>query len=143
MPESGRNDLLRLHHIGYVVSSIDQVVASFVESVNGSWDGAVYHDPIQKVRVTFIDTPGTTVQIELVEPAGEQSPVRAFLTAGGGLHHLCYEVHDCEQALATVRERKGMIVRRPKPAIAFNGRKIGWAITAEKLLIELLEIGQE
>jgi methylmalonyl-CoA/ethylmalonyl-CoA epimerase len=143
VPESGRNDLLRLHHVGYVVSSIDQTIESFTESVNGSWDGAVYHDPIQKVRVTFIDTPGTRVQIELVEPDGEQSPVRAFLAAGGGLHHLCYEVHDCEQALAKVRDRKGMIVRRPKPAVAFQGRRIAWAITAEKLLIEFLEIDRE
>jgi methylmalonyl-CoA/ethylmalonyl-CoA epimerase len=81
------------------------------------------------------------VQIELVAPADDGSPVQAFLAAGGGLHHLCYEVMDCERALRTVRERKGMIVRRPKPAVAFGGRKIAWAVTAEKLLIELLEAG--
>ncbi len=135
------DDLLRLHHVGYVVGSIDETVASFTTSVNGSWNGSVFLDPIQKVRVTFIDTPGTTVQVELVEPAADASPVRAFLATGGGLHHLCYEVHDCERALRLVRERNGLIVRRPKPAVAFGGRKIAWAITAEKLLIELLEVG--
>lgn len=138
MPQTD-GSLSKLHHVGYVVGNIDQTVQSFVASVNGSWDGAVYHDPIQKVRVTFIGTPGTSVQIELVEPADEGSPVRAFLANGGGLHHLCYEVDDCEAALRQVREKNGLVVRRPKPAVAFEGRKIAWAITAEKLLIELLE----
>jgi methylmalonyl-CoA/ethylmalonyl-CoA epimerase len=127
--------------VGYVVSSIEETVESFSRSVNGTWNGIVIHDPIQKVRVTFVDTPGTNVQIELVEPAAEQSPVRTFLATGGGLHHLCYEVHDCNCTLAKMRERKAMIVRRPKPAAAFGGRNIAWVLTAEKLLIELLEIG--
>lgn len=141
--ENSGDDLLRLHHVGYVVGSIDETVASFTKSVNGAWDGSVFHDPIQKVRVTFIDTPGSNTQIELVEPADEASPVRAFLSAGGGLHHLCYEVRDCERTLRLIRERKGIIVRRAKPAVAFGGRKIAWAITAEKLLIELLETGTD
>lgn len=135
------DDFLRLHHVGYVVASIDHTVASFAKSVNGSWNGSVFHDPIQRVRVTFINTPGTGVQIELVEPADDASPVRAFLGNGGGLHHLCYEVHDCERTLRLIRERDGMVVRRAKPAVAFGGRRIAWAITAEKLLVELVETG--
>jgi methylmalonyl-CoA/ethylmalonyl-CoA epimerase len=111
--------------------------------VNGFWNGWVVYDPIQKVRVTFINTPGSNVQIELVEPAETTSPVVAFLETGGGLHHLCYEVHDCERTLQLVRNRDGMIVRRAKPATAFGGRKIAWAITAEKLLVELLETGPD
>lgn len=141
MAENAGDDLLRLHHVGYIVANIEQTIDSFVKSVNGVWNGAIFHDPIQKVRVTFIDTPGTTVQIELVEPADQASPVSAFLAAGGGLHHVCYEVQDCDRTLTKMRERKAMIVRRPKPAVAFGGRKIAWAITAEKLLIELLEVG--
>jgi methylmalonyl-CoA/ethylmalonyl-CoA epimerase len=52
---------------------------------------------------------------------------------------MCFEVENCEAALAAVRQRQGMVVRRPRPAVAFNGRKIAWALTAEKLLVELLE----
>jgi methylmalonyl-CoA/ethylmalonyl-CoA epimerase len=134
-----KRNLLRLHHFGFVVNSIDQTVASFARSVNGSWDGAIFHDPIQKVKVTFLLMPGTDVQMELVEPAEEKSPVRAFLEKGGGLHHLCYEVEDCEHAITAMRKLGSMIVKRPKPAVAFQGRKIAWVLTSEKLLIELLE----
>ena len=77
--------------------------------------------------------------MELVEPAGPQSPVRAFLGKGGGLHHFCYEVEDCEAAMFSMRNRGSMIVRRPNPAVAFQGRRIAWVLTSEKLLIELLE----
>ncbi len=31
------------------------------------------------------------------------------------------------------------VVRRPKPAVAFAGRRIAWMFTQEKLLVELLE----
>lgn len=30
--------------------------------------------------------------LELVQPAGEKSPVTPFLRRGGGLHYLCYEI---------------------------------------------------
>ena len=83
--------------------------------------------------------PGTDAQMELVEPAGLQSPVRAFLDKGGGLHHFCYEVEDCEAAISSMRSRGSMIVKRPNPAVAFQGRRIAWVLTSEKLLIELLE----
>jgi methylmalonyl-CoA/ethylmalonyl-CoA epimerase len=128
-----------LHHVGFVVSSIDGSANSFLRSLNGTWDGEIFHDPLQRVKVAFLSTPGTDVQIELVEPAAGQSPVRSFLTQGGGLHHLCYEVEDCDQMLGAMRQRGGMIVSRPKPAVAFGGRRIAWALTAEKLLLEFLE----
>jgi methylmalonyl-CoA/ethylmalonyl-CoA epimerase len=125
--------------VGFVISSIDQTVTSFARSVHGSWDGEIFHDPIQRVKVTFLLMPGTDVQMELVEPAGGESPVQAFLEKGGGLHHVCYEVADCERTIIAMRECGSMIVKRPKPAVAFQGRRIAWVLTSEKLLIELLE----
>ena len=129
----------RFHHVGFVVNNIAEMAVGFTRSVNGAWNGAVFEDPIQKVKVTFLSTPGSTVQIELVEPVGPDSPVRAFLEKGGGLHHLCYEVKDCEEALSVIRQNGGKIVRRSKPAIAFGGRNIAWALTEQKLLIEFLD----
>ena len=114
-------------------------MTSFARSVNASWDGKIFHDPVQRVNVTFLSMPGTDAQMELVEPAGTQSPVLAFLDKGGGLHHLCYEVENCEAAICSMRKRGSMIVKRPKPAVAFQGRRIAWVLTSEKLLIELLE----
>ncbi len=130
---------MRLHHIGFVVSDIENSVSGFIHSLGMSWDGAIYQDPKQKVRVTFLATGPGCAQIELVEPAGDKSPVAKFLSRGGGQHHLCYEVDDIEHALSVFKARKASIAQRPSPAVAFEGRRIAWFVTQERLVVELLE----
>ena len=131
---------MRLHHVGYVVADIASSVAGFQDSLSASWDGQVFTDPYQKVKVTFLCTGPGDAQIELVEPVGDDSPVLRFLSdKGGGLHHVCYEVRDVEQELSAFKTRGALIVKRPKPAVAFQGRRIAWVLTPEKLLVELLE----
>ena len=80
------------------------------------------------------------MQIELVEPAGENSPVRRFLEASnGGMHHLCYEVAELEESVRAARASGSLLVRPPKPAVAFENRRIAWILTPQRLLIEYLE----
>lgn len=131
---------LRFHHIGFVVSSIEDCAESFARGLGASWDGKITFDPIQKVRVTFLGGRSSTDPlIELVEPAEPQSPVSRFLKHGGGLHHLCYEVEDLEAHLDYCKSSGTIIMRSPVPAVAFNGRRIAWAITRKRLLLEFLE----
>lgn len=113
---------------------------AFVRSLDVIWDGQIWEDPQQKVKVAFLATemPGDS-QIELVAPVGIHSPVYSFLERGGGLHHVCYEVEDLALQINAMRSRGALLARPPKPAVAFAGRRIAWVITAEKLLVELLE----
>lgn len=130
----------RLHHIGYVVSSIDAAAPGFMEALGATWDGEIFTDLHQKVRITFLATRPGDALIELVEPNAERNPVSRFLNQNGpGLHHLCYEVPGIETALVEMRAKGAMIAKRPKSAVAFGGRRIAWILTAEKLLVELLE----
>jgi len=139
-PGSGdRPEGTRFHHAGFIVSSIAQTIDGFQRSLQATWDGRVFEDPIQKVKVAFLSTGAGDAQIELVEPVGEASPVSRFLALGGGLHHLCYEVDDLDLHLSGMRRRRATIVRKPQPAVAFGGRRIAWVITAEKLLLEFVE----
>jgi len=130
-----------LHHIGFVVTSIDETAGDFAESVDGKWDGVIIHDPLQRVRVTFIRPANReqSVMFELVEPASEDSPVNNFLRRGGGLHHVCFEVLQLDAELESVRSRGGLTARPPQPAVAFSGRRIAWVYTRRKLLVEYLE----
>ena len=130
---------LRLHHMGFVVADIASAMPDFVRSMAAEWDGQVFEDPLQKAKVAFMTTRAGDPQIELVQPVGDDSPVQRFLQQGGGMHHLCYEVADLEAELAAFRSRGAVIARRPKPAVAFGGRRIAWVITSEKFLVELLE----
>jgi len=135
--------LPKMHHTGFVVASIADVIEAFCRSVRGSGWSQIWHDPIQRVRVAFIypASPGDS-EIELVEPAGDKAPVRQFLERGGGLHHVCYEVDDIAAELAAATARGLTIIRRPQPAVALDGRLIAWVMTKEKLLIEYLERGR-
>ena len=119
---------------------IAPAINGFTQTLNASWDGRVYHDLHQKVKVTFLAIRPGEACLELIEPAAEDSPVLRFLNEkGGGLHHLCYEVNNLEDEMADMKLHGALIARRPKPAVAFEGRRIAWILTAEKLLVELLE----
>jgi len=131
---------LSIHHIGFVVADIEAGIKGFVHSLGGHWDGRIFADPHQKVRVAFLTIRPGEPQIELVEAAAEASPVIRFLREkGGGLHHICYHVEDLERSLAWMKSRGAILARPPKPAVAFDGRRIAFMLTAEKLLVELLE----
>jgi methylmalonyl-CoA/ethylmalonyl-CoA epimerase len=130
----------RLHHVGFVVPAIANVVKGFAASLGGTWGEKIFADPNQRVRVTFLKGPGATdALVELIEPDGPDSPVLSFLKKGGGLHHLCYEVKSLESQLQFMRAIGGKIVRPPLPAVAFNGRRIAWVYTKYQLLLEFLE----
>lgn len=138
--ESRMNQSTRLHHVGFVVASISNGIEGFKDSMGADWNREIFHDPLQKAKVTFLRTPSPTdALIELVEPAGEGSPVLHFLQKGGGLHHLCYEVEDLDSHLTTMRLNGAVVVRRALPAIAFHNRRIAWVLTGQKLLLEFLE----
>jgi methylmalonyl-CoA/ethylmalonyl-CoA epimerase len=128
------------HHFGFVVPSIQETVKSFAESMALNWDGETIHDPNQGVLVTFLcgKNPHDPL-IELVEPAGEGSPILSFLKRGGGLHHVCYVVNSLDAQLEDCRARHSLVVRPPLPAAAFGGRSIAWVYTKNKLLVEYLE----
>jgi len=132
----------RFHHVGIVVPSIADSVRGFIAALQAEWDGVIFHDPNQVVRVTFLRSQATgSPMLELIEPAGDDSPVIPFLKKGGGLHHLCYEVENLEDQLAFGRSKGGILAKKPMPAVAFKGRRIAWLYTKNKLLIEYLEGG--
>lgn len=131
---------LRLHHIGFVLPSIQENAESFARSLGATWDGNIVFDPTQKVRVTFLQGRNDSDPlIELVEPGEAKSPVTRFLERGGGMHHLCYEVEDLESHLRFCKSVGTTVLRSPVPAVAFGGRRIAWAMAKEGPLLEFLE----
>src|SRR5580700_2151379 len=108
-----------LHHLGFVVASISAVAEEFALSISARWDGEITHDPIQRVRVTFLIPLDVRNPVyELIEPASEASPVSNFLKKRGGLHHVCYEIDDLEAGLREARSAGLVIVAGPAPAVA-------------------------
>lgn len=132
----------KLHHIGVAVPDL-QEASDFYSNVLGFQiiSGPV-EDPIQKVRLCFFGgAAGKEPCIELICPLNEDSPINRYLKKGIGAYHLCYEVEDVAGELATLESKGCLIISAPVPAVAFDGRKIAWAFTPTRHLLELLEEG--
>ena len=76
--------------------------------------GAAFDLPAQGVRVCFVDTPNS--QIELIEPLGESSPIVKFLEKNplGGQHHVCFEVPDIQAAKAEFEAKGARVLGEPR-----------------------------
>jgi hypothetical protein len=114
------------HHLGLVVESIIKLVP----------DAAIITDPLQKVRLSFVELNG--VCLELLEPAGNDSPVFKNLQNQNKLAHICYTVPDINRAIDQCRPHGFHCIAKPVMAVAFN-RKIAWVFHPQYGLIELLE----
>lgn len=129
-----------LHHIGIVVPSIADTAEGYAHSLGISWNREIIHDPIQQARITFLRSCAPhQPAIELVESAGDDSPLCRFAAHGGGLHHVCYEIANLPAQLQQSRAAGCLIIRQPAPALAFGARSIAWVYTPQKLLVEFLE----
>jgi methylmalonyl-CoA/ethylmalonyl-CoA epimerase len=117
-----------LHHIGIVVASIENESRNWQASLAATVASQVYEDPVQAARVAFLElpnrSPGQYPYLELVEPLKDDSPVSGFLARGGGLHHLCFQVENLEDQIHAMKRVGAMLIRSPKPAVAFQGRRI-------------------
>lgn len=122
----------RVHHVGMVVRAIKPAAASA-----GAPEIEIVHDPIQRVRVAFMDAQGVT--IELIEPAADDSPVNNSLGKGIKLAHICYSVPDIEIAITHAKTKGLAMIAKPVSAIAFDNRKIAWLYSAQLGLFELVE----
>jgi methylmalonyl-CoA/ethylmalonyl-CoA epimerase len=55
------------------------------------------------------------------------------------MQHVCYEVDDLDLQIRQMRAAGSVVAKPPLPAVAFDGRRIAWMFTPDRLLIELLE----
>ena len=63
---------------------------------------------------------------ELLEPLGEDSPIKAFLekNANGGIHHLCFEVDDIHQARQSLVASGARVLGDGNPKIGAHGKPV-------------------
>ena len=104
----------RLNHVGVATPSIADAIPYWRDVMGATAIGAPFDLPAQGVKVCFVDTPNT--QIELIEPLGEDSPIHGFLAKNpaGGQHHLCYEVPDILAAKEWFEGRGCKVLGEPR-----------------------------
>ena len=133
-------DHLTFAHLGVAVPDLDAGIRTYRDVFGHELLDGPYDDPIQKVRVCFMgDRASGGVEIELVSPLSDDSPVSQILSKGIGAYHTCHEVHDLDCTIEKLRSIGCVLLGKPQPAVAFDGRRITWLILPTRQLVELLE----
>ena len=117
----------KFHHIGLSVKSINSLFP----------DAKPVTDPIQKVRVAFINLQGTT--IELLEPLDKKSPIYNNLKNNNKLCHICFEVSNLDNAIKNGQKEGFAIIQKPVPAVALGNRKVCFLFHRDYHIVELLQ----
>ncbi|HVX82794.1 MAG TPA: methylmalonyl-CoA epimerase [Devosiaceae bacterium] len=134
----------RLNHVAIAVPDLEAAAARYRDLL-----GAEVSQPQvlaeHGVTVVFVQLPNS--KVELMQPFGEQSPIGKFLerNPGGGIHHLCFEVNDIEDAAATLVKGGARILGDGRPNTGAHGLPVLFLHPKDfdGTLIELEEVKPE
>ena len=134
---------MRIHHLGYAVSSIEKSIPVF-ETLGWKSSGGITDDGPRKVRIVFLEKDGQL--LELVAPLGDDSPVHQALKQNKGVptpYHICYEVESLDAARAELKQKGFMPFIQAAPAPAIDNRRVEWFFVLNLGIIELVEQEQK
>jgi len=135
-----RNPMLKkINHIAIAVNDIEEA-ANFYQTVLGLKLSELEVVAAQKTKVGFLKIGESN--IELVQPAEQDSPLVKFLeTKGQGIHHICFEVDDVESEVKAFIEKGAILIDR-KPRSGAHDTKVAFVHpkSSSGVLIELCEL---
>ena len=135
---------MKLDHLGLVVENIQKYFNEFLMPVLGIKElSEVYIDYNQLSKVAFVNT-ANECRIELIEPLNESSPVSQVLRKRkGSLHHMCFFADDFDSDIKRMQDNKCLMISPPKPAVAFDNRRVVFFFTPTYEVIEIVEEKKE
>jgi methylmalonyl-CoA/ethylmalonyl-CoA epimerase len=113
----------RLNHVAIAVPDLAAGIKVYSQML-GAKVSAPQAEPVHGVTVVFVELPNT--KIELLEPLGENSPIKAFLekSPSGGIHHVCYEVDDILAARDRLKAEGARVLGDGNPKIGAHGKPV-------------------
>ena len=113
----------KLNHVAIVVPNLAAAAALYRETL-GARVLPSHALPEHGVTAVFVELGNS--RIELLEPLGDDSPVRSFLqrNPAGGMHHLCYEVGDISAARDRLRAAGARVLGSGEPQPGAHGKPV-------------------
>jgi methylmalonyl-CoA/ethylmalonyl-CoA epimerase len=113
----------RLNHVAIAVPDLEKGAAIYRDLL-GATVSQPQKEPEHGVTVVFVELPNT--KIELLEPLGENSPIKAFLekNTAGGMHHVCYEVADILAARDHLKAGGARVLGDGNPKKGAHGKPV-------------------
>ncbi len=135
----------KLNHVGVATPSIDKAVALYREVLGATSITEKWAMEEQGVWVCFVNLPNS--QIELIEPLGDDSPLRGFLAKNpaGGQHHVCFEVEDILAARDVMKAKGATVLGTGEPRIGAHGTPVIFVHPKDMggVLVELMQTPKE
>jgi hypothetical protein len=125
------------HHLGYACKRLGSEV-SFFELQGYKKEGSNFEDEDQGVRGCFMVSENSP-RIELLENLEGSDTLTPWINMGMGVYHFAYEVENIFAALEEAKKNRAIVVVEPKPAIAFQFRKIAFVMYRNFRLVEFIE----
>jgi methylmalonyl-CoA/ethylmalonyl-CoA epimerase len=128
----------KIHHIAIGVENIEAGLPFWRDAL-GLKVEHIEEVPSQKARVAFL--PVGESEVELVQPTDPGTGMAKFIQErGGGMHHLCLEVEDIEQALAELKAKGVRLI--DENAQVLPGRKMAFIHPKSTggVLVEMYEL---
>ncbi len=135
----------RLNHIGIATPDVEAAARTYATLYGATQAHDAFDMPEQGVRVKFIDL--SNIQIELIEPLGDESPLTRFLqkNPAGGQHHVCFEVADIVAARDDMRAKGARVLGSGEPRIGAHGVPVIFIHPKDTggVLVELMQCPKE
>ena len=129
---------MHLDHVCVAVRSIEKALPRLTGVLGYRVQTELVANTRQQVNVLFLQRPGS-LDLKVIEPSGEGSPLWQFLKRGEGLHHLCFRVDDVRADLADLEKRGLRILAPPEPGEAFDDGLIAFGYAGAGLNVELID----
>jgi methylmalonyl-CoA/ethylmalonyl-CoA epimerase len=129
-------DSTRVAHIGVAVPNLTEALAFYRDVL-----GIPPAKPERADGATIVSLRFGDVDVELLEPVTDDSPVARFLARRGpGIHHICFRVPDLDAALERCRQAGYRLIDEA-PREGAGGHRIAFLHpkTTAGILLELTE----
>lgn len=129
---------MKIDHIGYAVRRIDRAIDAFQKL--GFEFESVIEDTDRNVKLTFGEKDGYRIELVSILDKKQESPVDQYLSnVVGTPYHICYESERFDEDVDELKSRGFRVIIEPKPAVAFEGRRVVFMMNMGFGLMEIVE----
>lgn len=127
-----------LDHVAIAVRRVDEAADRLCGLLGYERRTEVVTNTRQQVNVLFLRKEGS-LDLKLIEPSEESSPLWDFVKKGGGLHHLCFKVADVVETCEAMKESRVRVVAPPQPGEAFDEHLIAFCYLGFGTAVEFID----
>ena len=129
---------MQIDHVAVAVRSVEAAADRLCGLLGYSRRTTAVTNSRQKVVVLFLRKAGS-IDIKLIAPSEDGSPLWDFVRKGGGLHHIAFKVADVGVATAALAGNGARVLAQPAPGEAFDDNLIAFCYLGLGLNVGLID----